>query len=96
MGKVALPETAGCHFRTGLLLASFLDRSKDRHHESQDSKISRNKDQVRQHFQYKYHFLSEALRPSEESARGERSAWSVFSRLKTANPQVLVFLRPPP
>ena len=49
-------------------------------HSKPESKVSRNKDQALLHFQYKYHFLSEAFRPSEESARGERSAWSLFSR----------------
>ena len=44
------------------------------------SKICRNKDQALFHFLYKHYFLSEAFRPSEESARGERSAWPLFSR----------------
>ena len=47
---------------------------------------SRNKDQARCSFQSR--FLSEAFRPSEESARGERIAWSLFSR-EMANPQML-------
>ena len=40
----------------------------------------RNEDQACQQFQYKDHFLSEAFRPGKESARCERSAWSLFSK----------------
>ena len=48
--------------------------------EKPHGRVMRKKDQARQHFQYQYHFLSEASRPSEGSARGERSAWSLLSR----------------